>query len=198
MKYNTSGTCISVKRNVILLGVLMAATQYSACRVSGCTWWTCEIQYSTPTDTTMRTRAMSVLLCLLLALVEVHSQTVPYLTFMGNNIPNNSYVDLNTVGTGNTTEVQCHTDLHTCCSGTDGSDRGDWFFPSGGRLPFSGDVYEGRGAQLVVLRYTGGGGTSGIYRCYIETVTVNDNDGRETVYVGLYTSGGEWSVLYVI
>ena len=29
MKYNTSGICISVKRNVILLGVLMAATQYS-------------------------------------------------------------------------------------------------------------------------------------------------------------------------
>ena len=39
------------------------------------------------------------LLCLLSALVEVHSKTAPYLTFMGNNNipPNHSYVDLNTV-----------------------------------------------------------------------------------------------------
>ena len=141
---------------------------------------------------------MSVLLCLLLALVEVHSQTAPYLTFMGNNIPNHGYVGLNTVGNDNTTEVQCHTNLLTCCSGGDGPDRGDWYFPNGNRLPFSGDVYEGRTAQLVRLRYTGSGGTSGIYRCDIETVAVNNNDGYETVYVGLYTSGGEWSVLYVI
>ena len=126
--------------------------------------------------------------------VEVHS----LLTFMGNNILNHSYVDLSTVGIVNTIDVQCHTDLHTCCSGAQGPDRGDWFFPAGNRLPFSGDVYEGRGAQVVVLQYTGSGGTSGIYRCDIETVAVNDNDGYETVYVGLYTSGGEWSVLYVI
>ena len=135
------------------------------------------------------------LLCLLSALVEVHSQTAPYLTFMGSSIPNHGYVDLNTVGTGNTTEVQCHTDLHTCCSGFDGPDRGDWYFPAGNRLSFSGDVYEGRGTQLVILQYTGSGGTSGIYRCDIETVTVNNNDGRETVYVGLYISGGECSLL---
>ena len=133
------------------------------------------------------------LLCLLSALVEVHSQTAPYLTFMGNNIPNNSYVDFNTVGdTIDTNTVQCHTDLSTCCSGAQGPDRGDWYYPNGNRLPFldSGDVYEVRGAQLVGLRYTGSGGTSGIYRCDIETIVVN-NDGRETVYVGIYTSGGE-------
>ena len=133
--------------------------------------------------------------------MEVHTLTAPYLTFMGNNIPNHGYVDLNTVGIVNTTDVQCHTDLVTCCSGAQGPDRGDWYFPNRNRLPFpgSGNVSEGRGAQLVVLQYTGSGGTSGIYRCDIETVAVNNNDGRETVYVGLYTSGGgEWSVLYVI
>ena len=134
-----------------------------------------------------------------LIVVDIHSLTAPYLTFMGNNIPNHGYVDLTTVGIVNNTDVQCHTDLDTCCSGVQGPDRGDWFFPNGNRLPFSGDVSEGRGAQLVVLQYTGSGGTSGIYRCDIETVAVNNNDGRETVYVGLYTSGGgEWSVLYVI
>ena len=200
MKYNTSGICISVKRNVILLGVFNGchSIQYCAWSVAVHVLWTCEIQYSTPTDTTMRTRAMSVLLCLLLSLVEVHSLTFPYLTFMGNIIPNHSYVDLNTVGNDNTNAVQCHTDLLTCCSGGDGPDRGDWFFPNEDRLPFSGDVYEGRGDRLVVVQYTGSGGTSGTYRCDIETVAVNNNDGRETVYVGLYTSGGEWSVLYVI
>ena len=163
--------------------------------------WTCEMQHSTPTDTTMKTRTNGVLLCLLLALVEVHSQTFSHLTFMGNNIPNHSYVDLSTVGNDNTNAVQCHTDLLTCCSSNQGPDLGDWYFPNRNRLPFSGygNVYEHRGAQVVVVRYTGGsGGTSGIYRCDIETNAVNYNDGRESVYVGLYTSGGEESVLYVI
>ena len=106
------------------------------------------------------------------------------------------------MGNDNNNDVQCHTDLHTCCSDTQGPDRGDWFFLNGNRLPFYGDVYEGRGYQLVVLKYTGSGGpgggtggTSGIYRCDIETVAVNDNNGHETVYVGLYTSGGECSLL---
>ena len=142
------------------------------------------------------------LLCLLSALVEVHSQTAPYLTFMGNNIPNNSYVDLNTVGvTIDTNTVQCHTDLTSCCSGVQGPDRGDWYFPDGNRLPFPGygDVYEGRSDRLVGLRYRGSGGTSGIYRCDIDTNAVNDNDGRETVYVELYTRRGECSsLLYIV
>ena len=134
------------------------------------------------------------LLCLLSALVEVHSQTAPYITFMGNNIPNHSYVDLNTVGvTIGTNTVQCHTDLTSCCSGVQGPDRGDWYFPDGNRLPFAGfgDVYESRSDRLVGLRYRGSVTTSGIYRCDIETIAVNDNNGNETLYVGLYTSGGE-------
>ena len=125
------------------------------------------------------------LLCLLSALVEVHSQTAPYLTFMGNRIPNHSYVDLNRVGIESNNAVQCHSDLTTCCSGAQGPDRGDWYFPNGSRLPFSGSMSEGRGDQRVILRYTGSGGTSGIYRCHINTYYY------ETVYVGLYTSGGE-------
>ena len=135
------------------------------------------------------------LLCLLLALVEVQSQTAPYLTFMSNNIPNHGYVDLTTVGTEITKAVRCHTNLLTCCSGGQGPERGDWFFPDGNRLPFSSssDVYEGRGAQVVRLFYIGNGGTAGIYRCDVET-----SNGRKSAYVGLYTSGGEWGLLYVI
>ena len=132
------------------------------------------------------------LLCLLSVLVEVHSQTAPYLTFMGNNVPNHSYVDLNKVGRGSNS-VQCHTDLRKCCTRQHGPDRGDWYFPNRNRLRFSGGgvVFEARAAQRVHLRYLGGGGVSGIYRCDIETNAVNNNDGRETVYVGLYSRGGE-------
>ena len=135
------------------------------------------------------------LLCLLSALVEVHSQTAPYITFMNNNIPNHSYVYLNTVGeTIGTNAVQCHTDLITCCSKPQGPDRGDWYFPNGNRLPFAGfgNVYEDRRDRLVGLRHTGSGGTtSGIYRCDIETNAVNNNSGNVSLFVGLYTSGGE-------
>ena len=48
---------------------------------------------------TMKATVMSVLLCLLSALVEVHSQTVPYVSFMGTSLPNHSYVNLTLVGT---------------------------------------------------------------------------------------------------
>ena len=136
------------------------------------------------------------LLCLLSALMEVHSQTVPYVSFMGTNLPNHSYVDLTLVGDAldGSDSVQCHTDLDWCCSGAQGPGRGDWYFPNGDRLSFSGnpgDIYESRGAQRVDLHRRNNGDTSGIYRCDIETYAVNDEDGRETVYVGLYASGGE-------
>ena len=129
------------------------------------------------------------LLCLLSALVEVHSQTAPYLSFMGNNIPNHSYVDLNTV-TGGNSELRCNTDLVTCCTSVQGDDRGNWFFPNGNELGYSTNVAKGGNAQRVLLYYRGSGGPSGIYRCDIGTVAVNNNDSHETVYVGLYTSGG--------
>ena len=142
---------------------------------------------------------MSVLLCLLLwSLVEVHSQTVPYVSFMGETLPNHSYVNLTEVGDddgdpGNT--VRCHTDSSTCCSGDQGIHRGDWYFPDGNRLLFPGpgrDIAEARGAQRVDIRRNNNDNSpSGIYRCDITTDAVQDNSVRETVYVGLYATGGE-------
>ena len=79
------------------------------------------------------------LLCLLSAVVELHSQTAPYLTIKGKIIPNNSYVNLSTVDPKgkkkNLNTLQCHTDLNTCCTRAQGPDRGDWYFPNGNRLP---------------------------------------------------------------
>ena len=78
------------------------------------------------------------LLSLLWSLVEVHSQTFPYVSFNGQTLANHSYVDLSLVGNdgSGSDSVQCHTDLSTCCSSNQGPHRGDWYFPNGTRLPF--------------------------------------------------------------
>ena len=144
----------------------------------------------------MKATVVSVLLCLLSALVEVHSQTVPYVSFMGTNLTNHSYVNLTLVGNtpDGSDSVQCHSDLDTCCGGPGYSDRGDWYLPNGTRLKFNGDpgdIYEFRRAQGVHLRRRNNGDISGIYRCTIETNAVHNESGWENVYAGLYASGGE-------
>ena len=142
------------------------------------------------------------LLCLLWSLVEVQSQTAPYISFMGNTLPNHSYVNLDEVGPirdgPDNNTVQCHTDLMTCClSPQDG--RGDWFAPGSDiRLPFKDgreyDIYETRRSQVLhIQRRYNATGPSGIYRCFIATNDVhNDSDPSvgEAVYVGLYHNGG--------
>ena len=85
-------------------------------------------------------REVCVAVCLFLSLVEVHPLTeYPYISFMGENLTNHSYVDLTLVGTdtsdpGNT--VRCHTDLPTHCTNVQIKHRGDWYFPNGTRLQF--------------------------------------------------------------
>ena len=136
-------------------------------------------------------------LFLLLSVVEVHSQTVPYVSFMGDILTNHAYVDLTTVGgnisaSGDT--VRCQTDLETCCSAPQGIHRGDWYYPDGDILRFTGagdDIVMDREPQEVhILRRNNAMSPSGIYHCEIETIAVNDDDMNtitgETVYVGLY------------
>ena len=142
------------------------------------------------------------LLSLLGSLVEVHSQTeYPYVSFMGETLPNHAYVDLSLVGNdgSGSDSVQCHTDLDTCCSHAQSTIlRGNWKPPgSEKRLPFSyqeGDIFEFHAAQRVDLRRRNNADMpSGIYRCDIPTNAVHDDDDnsmRESVYVGLYASGG--------
>ena len=139
---------------------------------------------------------VSLFWCLLVAVV--HCQTeYPYVSFMGVNLPNHAYVDLTTLGedigdSGDT--VRCHTDLETCCSRAVGDHHGSWFFPNGNILRYtrSGDdiVMEREPQEVHIRRRNDATSPSGIYRCDIETVAVNDNDiatiTGETVYVGLY------------
>ena len=96
----------------------------------------------------------------------------------------------------NSDSVVCHTDLSTCCSGSEGSHRGDWCFPNRTVLPFAGrsvPIGLARTAQIAVVRRTTATGPTGIYRCDISTVAFHDDTDisvRDRVYVGLYTSSG--------
>ena len=148
------------------------------------------------------------LLCLLWSLVEVHSATAPYLTFNDSLIPNHAYVDLSLMmypGNDDTTAdisstVICHTDLTTCCRN---KDQGNWFFPNGSQVRGSdvnnvnqNHIAKRRQDQSIRLQRGPTGAISdipdGIYHCAIDTVAVNsaDNAAQETVYVGVYGSGG--------
>ena len=138
----------------------------------------------------MKTKDLSALLCLLCALVEVNSQTFPFLRFLGTDLPNHSYVDFNLVGKVMNTGVECHSDLR-CCA--DAAIRvADWYFPSGERLKGNRvfDTFVTYRDKNVQVRRKNGAETGGIYRCDIETIAVN-NGNRETVYAGLYSSGGQ-------
>ena len=147
--------------------------------------------------------ALAVLLFLGLFWSLVYCQTFPFVSFMGQTLANHSYVDLSLVGgdPSGSDSVQCITDLETCCSGTDGPYRGDWYFPHGTRLPSPTFIFESRGSQRVDLRRRNNATSPvGIYRCDIPTTAVYDNTDisvRDTVYVGLYTaSGGVLSAKY--
>ena len=138
------------------------------------------------------------LLLFLLSLVEVHcQQTFPYVSFglTGQSLADHSYVNLSTVGSAgdNSDGLVCHTDLSTCCSVGQGIHRGDWYFPDGTVLPFSGSIYLGRSAQRAIIRRTTATGPTGIYRCDIPTIAVHDDSDisvRDTIYVGLYPTDG--------
>ena len=143
----------------------------------------------------------SLLLLFLLCLVEIHCQTFPYVSFKNQTLADHSYVDLSTVGyiSDGSNSVQCHTDLNTCCSIAQGIHRGDWYFPDGTVLPFfvayrnMTPFGEGRTARRVEIRRANSNAQTGIYRCDIATNAVHNNtdiSGRETVYVGLYFTGG--------
>ena len=142
-----------------------------------------------------------IVLILLWSLLEVHSQPeYPYVSFMGDILPNHAYVDLTTVGDDITASsgdtVRCQTNLQTCCTSNQGSHRGDWYFPDGSVLPHASNpggsnIVEDREPQEVHLRRRNNAmSPTGIYHCVIETVAVHadviDTITGETVYVGLY------------
>ena len=148
-------------------------------------------------------KMMYLLLGVVLCLVGLQSEAMPYVSFMGRTLANNSYVDMNFVGNDSDqyNNLLCHTDLSSCCSNPQGPHRGDWYFPNGSRFQFSHvGFYESRGEQVVILqKELGTDMPSGIYRCGIPTVAVHDDTNifvRQSVYVGIYAHGGKSLCIY--
>ena len=127
-------------------------------------------------------------LLLLCVMVEVHSQTYPFVR-LGRNGPalsNHSYLDLSRVGNDRYCDncLRCVTDLDSCCSSSQGNDRGDWYFPDRTRIGTSGSVSVMAGPQRVEIRRNTNRVPSGIYQCTIETNAVySDNSSDITIKI---------------
>ena len=122
-----------------------------------------------------------------------------YLTLNGDYIPNQGYVNIGDIGSTDSTALICNTNriASFTVSLSEGRMRfhsgGDWHAPDGTRVGDLGsDDVPGfdrnRGPMMVRLhRNTATGPPSeGIYYCVVEDDTFTD----QTVYVGLYNSGG--------
>ena len=125
------------------------------------------------------------------------AQELPYVSFNGETYANHSYLDLTLVGKMDSNIVTCHTSVQTCCSGRQGPYRGDWYFPSGSRLPYPDHdrhaIAQQRAAQRIELTRINNGDVSGIYLCNITVGSDLIGEGvREFVYIGLYTRGGKF------
>ena len=142
----------------------------------------CDKDFLSP-DTTMKATVMSVLLCLLTVLVEAQSVTYPFMSFMGTNISNHSFINFTLVGNDASSSVQCHTAQR--------HNRGWWHFPHG-PLVTTQAVYDGLfqicEAKRCDLRRRGSSVTNGVYRCVVDTSATD----METIFVGLYASGGQY------
>lgn len=131
--------------------------------------------------------------------LEVNSQTFPYVSFAYFVIPNHGYINIHLVGTSFINSVQCRTDLSTCCR-SEGEDHhnGQWYFPNGSAVqnqdsPGDADIYQIQGNMSVDIRRNNRAiSPTGVYRCEIPTIALQDNNisMTATVYVGLYSSGG--------
>ena len=196
--------CSSIEVQIYAENISAVYTCTSRVRARGINAATCSWCRSSEVMNTL----YLLLLSLLRSLVEVQPQTAPYIVFMGETLPNNSYVDLTLVGSRPGQGVECRTDLTTCCGNAQGPHRGDWYFPEGSRPGF---FVEGNSAisqlrapepQMVqLLRRNNALSPSGIYRCDIATNAVNkagDFTVRESVYVGIYANGGKTIIMAVL
>ena len=116
----------------------------------------------------------------------------------GEVIPNNGFVEISDIGSSDTTALLCHTNKPPPPgSATSG---GDWFSPDGYRVGgiVSTDVSgfgRNRGPMVVRLRRRTSGSVpdEGINWC-----TISDaSETSQTVYVGLYITGGGKSIIIV-
>ena len=111
-----------------------------------------------------------------------------YLTLNGDYIPNHGYVMISDIGSNNDTALICNTNNVT----THVQNR-DWFAPDRSAVGNQGDgdvagFVRNKAPMMVRLHRNTTTGTpfEGIYYCVVE----DDAFTYQTVYVGLYNSGG--------
>ena len=146
---------------------------------------------------------MSIIACLVLASVlscATSSSTEPaaYISHLGSNLTNNSYIPFQNIRRHNTSSgskgVECHTDLTTCCNGSDGTAGGNWSFDNGITVGYNAteNMYSRRYTQKVVLYQLlhAQPSHSGIYTCVIPVQSSTSTNNEATLYVGIYKDEG--------
>ena len=118
-----------------------------------------------------------------------------YLSLNDDIIPNHGYVMISDIGSTDDTALICHTNRPGNITGIAGDKHsgGAWITPNGMTVGFGDMSYvpgfiRRRGPMMVrLLRNTATDPPSeGIYHCLVEDDTLTE----QTVYVGLYRSGG--------
>ena len=116
-----------------------------------------------------------------------------FLTLGSGSVPRHGYVVISNIGSTDETALLFNTNY----SPTDGTNSGgDWFAPDGRRVLGTGGTpavpgfRRNRGPRVVrLIRNTATDPPAeGMYRCEIQDDTMT----TQTVYVGLYNSGGGW------
>ena len=121
-------------------------------------------------------------LCIYLALLDV------YLSLNDDIIPNHGYVVITDIGSTDNASLICHTNRPATLSNPHSG--GDWFAPDETRV--NKDAVPGfrRNRDLMIVRLLRNTATDlpseGIYHCLVE----DDTFTKQTVYVGLYNTGG--------
>ena len=116
------------------------------------------------------------------------SSTDVYLSLNGEVIPNHGYVEISDIGSSDTTALLCHTNRPPPPGSA--HSEGDWFAPDGDRVDGTDVPGFGRNRGPMVVRLRGRTSipapAEGIYWCTI----FDDSETSQTVYVGLYNTGG--------
>ena len=126
-----------------------------------------------------------------MVIVQPHCTGV-YLSLNDTIIPNHGYVVISDIGSTDDTALICHTNRPVIVNRDNTKSGGEWVAPNAKEVNPGGTAVPGlrrtRGPMMVrLLRNTTTGTPSeGIYHCLVEDDTLTE----QTVYVGLYNSGG--------
>ena len=116
---------------------------------------------------------------------------VPYITFIGERLPNNAFVNIQQISDAvDTSTLQCHTDLSECCSPSQHSHTGMWVLPNGAEVMHGQTVfgYTAIGTERRIdLTYNTllNSPVEGVFKCTVSvfgTPTV-----QQSVYVGIHS-----------